>query len=437
MKVLAICAILLVALLQAVTASVFSQLQFIKIVSPASGATVQAGENMTIKYTMQPLILDHVAFGEALSLNVKFHSRSGNKKQQLLTTIAPKCPVTAKESKYVTYTRQWKVPANTKPGSYAVEFNESFRTRGGTFTATETVPHLCLKGETLSSVGYTIRGGGKGSNQSAALGRAGAKVYHAGIVGKDAVWVKDLIHDQGVDVSFIKVDEQEANGRALIQVSQENGDNCIVLYPGTNAKYTAEYAQQVLENFGPGDWILQQNEISQGGAIMNVAADKGLSVIFNPAPMTSSVLSEFPLDKVDILQVNETEATIMYQAVTGRTDEPVPEELVELLMKSYPKLQGIVMTLGGDGVLAVFRHNGQTQKYRIPVAKAIVKDTTAAGDTFVGFFLAAFLRDTQQEFFKRVEASLNEANVAAAISVERPGSMSSVPTLNEVLERSG
>ncbi|KAG2179522.1 hypothetical protein INT44_006369 [Umbelopsis vinacea] len=299
------------------------------------------------------------------------------------------------------------------------------------------VPHLCLKGETLSSVGYTIRGGGKGSNQSAALGRAGAKVYHAGIVGKDAVWVKDLIHDQGVDVSFIKVDEQEANGRALIQVSQENGDNCIVLYPGTNAKYTAEYAQQVLENFGPGDWILQQNEISQGGAIMNVAADKGLSVIFNPAPMTSSVLSEFPLDKVDILQVNETEATIMYQAVTGRTDEPVPEELVELLMKSYPKLQGIVMTLGGDGVLAFFRHNGQTQKYRIPVAKAIVKDTTAAGDTFVGFFLAAFLRDTQQEFFKRVESSLNEANVAAAISVERPGSMSSVPTLNEVLERSG
>jgi ribokinase len=186
-------------------------------------------------------------------------------------------------------------------------------------------------------------------------------------------------------------------------VSQENGDNCIVLYPGTNAKYTAEYAKQVLENFGPGDWILQQNEISQGGAIMNVAADKGmdartmsiqttisltfrnlgLSVIFNPAPMTSSVLSEFPLDKVDILQVNETEATIMYQAVTGRTDEPVSEELIELLMNSYPKLQGIVLTLGGDGVLAFFRHNGKTQMYRIPVAKANVKDTTAAGDTFV------------------------------------------------------
>ncbi|CAO3696090.1 unnamed protein product [Umbelopsis ramanniana] len=299
------------------------------------------------------------------------------------------------------------------------------------------VPHLCQKGETLSSVGYTVRGGGKGSNQSAALGRAGAKVYHAGIVGKDAVWVKELIRDQGVDVSFIKVDEQEVNGRALIQVSQENGDNCIVLYPGTNAKYTAEYAKQVLENFGPGDWILQQNEISQGGAIMDVAADKGLSVIFNPAPMTSSVLREFPLDKVDILQVNETEATIMYQAVTGKTDEPVPEELIELLMNSYPKLQGIVLTLGGDGVLAFFRQNGKTQKYRIPVAKANVKDTTAAGDTFVGFFLAAFLRDPQEDFFKRVEASLNEANVAAAISVESPGSMSSVPTLNEVRERLG
>jgi ribokinase len=61
-------------------------------------------------------------------------------------------------------------------------------------------------------------------------------------------------------------------------VSQENGDNCIVLYPGTNAKYTAEYAKEVLEHFGPGDWILQQNEISQGGGIMNVAADKGMEV---------------------------------------------------------------------------------------------------------------------------------------------------------------
>jgi ribokinase len=197
------------------------------------------------------------------------------------------------------------------------------------------------------------------------------------------------------------------NGRALIQVCQETGDNCIVLYPGTNAKYTAEYAKQVLENFGPQDWILQQNEISQGGAIMQAAADKGmdishyfaffprlnnvliaktktgLSIIFNPAPMTSSVLDEFPLDNVDILQVNETEATIMYQAVTGSNDEPVPEELVQLLMKSYPKMQGIVMTLGGDGVLASFSHKGETQQYRIPCAKANVKDTTAAGDTFV------------------------------------------------------
>jgi hypothetical protein len=108
--------------------------------------------------------------------------------------------------------------------------------------------------------------------------------------------VKDLIKDQGVDVTYIKVDEKEVhsnerflvtyspelqllleqvNGRALIQVCQKTGDNCIVLYPGTNAKYTAEYAKEVLEHFGPDDWILQQNEISQGGAIMQVAADKG------------------------------------------------------------------------------------------------------------------------------------------------------------------
>ncbi|KAM3589806.1 hypothetical protein VKS41_000660 [Umbelopsis sp. WA50703] len=297
------------------------------------------------------------------------------------------------------------------------------------------VPHLCQKGETLSSIGYTIRGGGKGSNQSAALGKSGAKVYHAGIVGKDATWVKDLIKDQGVDVTYIKVDEKEANGRALIQVCQKTGDNCIVLYPGTNAKYTAEYAKEVLEHFGPDDWILQQNEISQGGAIMQVAADKGLSIIFNPAPMTPSVIDEFPLDKVDILQVNETEATTMYQAITGKVDEPVPEDLVKLIMETYPEMQGIVMTLGGDGVLACFRHKGQCQEFKIPVAKANVKDTTAAGDTFVGFFLSSFLRNTHSDYFTRVGNALIEANMAAAISVERPGSMASVPSLNEVRDR--
>lgn len=99
--------------------------------------------------------------------------------------------------------------------------------------------------------------------------------------------------------------------------------------------------------------------------------------------MTASVIDEFPLHKVDILQVNETEATEMYHAITGKIDEPVPEELVKLIMETYPEMQGIVMTLGGDGVLACFRHEGQSQEFKIPVAKADVKDTTAAGDTFV------------------------------------------------------
>jgi ribokinase len=119
----------------------------------------------------------------------------------------------------------------------------------------------------------------------------------------------------------------------------------------------------------------------------------GLSIIFNPAPMTPSVIDEFPLNKVDILQVNETEATTMYQAITGKVDEPVPEDLVKLIMETYPEMQGIVMTLGGDGVLACFRHKGQCQEFKIPVAKANVKDTTAAGDTFVVrvFFFFTFI----------------------------------------------
>lgn len=174
----------------------------------------------------------------------------------------------------------------------------------------------------------------------------------------------------------------QRNGRAFIQVSKETGDNCIVLYPGTNATYTVEEAATVLESFNPGDWIVQQNEISNGGGIMKLAAEKGLKICFNPAPLTKGILNEFPFDKVTILVVNEHEAKSLYEELGG-TKNIHGLDLAKEILDKFDLMEGVVITLGGEGVVAKFRKNGTVQDYKIPCRKVAVKDTTGAGDTFV------------------------------------------------------
>lgn len=234
------------------------------------------------------------------------------------------------------------------------------------------------------------------------------------------------------------------------------------MYPGTNGTYTANDAAKVFEHFGPGDWIVQQNEISQGGEIMQLAAEKGLQVLFNPAPLTPGIVDAFPFDKVTILVVNEHEAADLNKEIGGPENAQGLNLAGELLNK-FPKMQGVVVTLGGDGVVAKFRQeqDGRVRDFIVPGRKANVKDTTGAGDTFVvsgskaekksisvlhgrnvitlkfwqGFFLAAFVRSEKDDYFVRVQRALEEANVAASIAVEREGSMISVPTLDEVRQR--
>ncbi|OBZ85814.1 hypothetical protein A0J61_06137 [Choanephora cucurbitarum] len=132
-------AIVCLTFIQSAYASVYSQLQFIKIALPKNGQNLRAGKPLTVKYVMQPLVKDHVSAGKALKLNINFHKRTGNAKQQKVAIIHKSCPVAAKQDKYVTYTKKWNIPKNTKPGSYAVDFVELVQFRRGQITATETV----------------------------------------------------------------------------------------------------------------------------------------------------------------------------------------------------------------------------------------------------------------------------------------------------------
>ena len=275
------------------------------------------------------------------------------------------------------------------------------------------MPHFVRAGETLSSTGFSKNVGGKGLNQSVALAKAGAEIYHAGLVGEDGEMLRAFLAENGVDTRFVRTIDQPS-GHAVIQV-EPAGNNCIFLYGGANQCVTEAFIQEALEPFAEGDFLVLQNEINSIDKIIEAAYDKGMQVVLNPSPIADN-LKDLPLEKISWFILNEIEGG----ELSGETD---PDKILDKLTELYPHAQ-IVLTLGGDGSV----YCGKGQRIRQQVYKVQAVDTTAAGDTFTGFFFAAVA-----DGIEPAEA-LKRASKASSISVTRPGAAASIPTLEEVLE---
>lgn len=276
------------------------------------------------------------------------------------------------------------------------------------------VDHFVEKGETISSRSLQIFTGGKGLNQSVALGRAGAEVYHAGCIGKDGAFLLDMLKSAGVDVSHVVELEEVRTGNAIIQ-NNVDGDNCIILYGGANQQVTRKQVDQTLEYFSSGDYLILQNEINELPYIVDRAHEKCMNIVLNPSPMNEKI-QELALEKIDWFLLNELEASQITGVEASDTNRCIAE-----LRERFPDAR-IVLTLGGDGSCYADREKIITQKI-YPVRTV---DTTAAGDTFTGFFLASILQK------KMVEEALDIAARAAAIAVSRQGAAPSIPTMEEV-----
>jgi ribokinase len=274
-----------------------------------------------------------------------------------------------------------------------------------------TVEHFVRPGETISCQEYRRFAGGKGLNQSIALAQAGACVYHAGKVGTEDAWLKTLMEDKGVDTRFVET-INGPSGHAIIQVNTA-GENSIVIVGGANQLMTESDVQRILADFGRGDYLLVQNEVNAVSSMIRSAKAKGLTIVFNPAPMNPHVLN-YPLELVDILVVNETEA----RSLTG---EIQPVSIFETFNHRYPHT-AIVLTKGKKGA-AYF--SSQVQ-FCQPAEKVHVVDSTGAGDTFIGFFLAELIKTNDPK------AALAYATHAAAICVTRHGAADSIPSRREL-----
>ena len=279
------------------------------------------------------------------------------------------------------------------------------------------VDHFVREGETISSADMNVFCGGKGLNQSVALAKAGVKVYHAGAVGSaDGAMLLEALSNVGADISYIKLYDM-SSGHAIIQKNRA-GNNCILLYGGANQNIGVDFIKEVLKDFDKGDILLLQNEVSNLSLIIDEGYKRGMNIVLNPSPINEKIF-ECDLEKVEYLILNEIEAAdILGASDTGE------DELIEKLTKKFQNTK-IVLTLGEKGSVYV----DKTQKIRQEIYKTDVVDTTAAGDTFTGYFIAGIVAGID------VAESLKQAAGAASITVSRKGASPSIPFAKEVCER--
>lgn len=267
------------------------------------------------------------------------------------------------------------------------------------------VAHLPGPGETVADMGYASGLGGKGVNQSLAAAAVGATVHHIGALGADGRWIRDRLATAGIATDHL-AEVAGATGHAVVCVDRA-GENQIIIHGGANRALTEAQIAGALTSARPGDWFLAQNEtnlVAEGFALARAA---GLRTAYAAAPFDAAVTAGL-VGEVELLAVNEIEAGQLAAHMGLAPDAlPVPQLLV---------------TLGAMG--ARFRIEDAVHQVTAFPVEAV--DTTGAGDTFLGAFLAAL------DSGAAPEACLREAAAMAAIQVTRPGAADAIPTAAEV-----
>lgn len=269
------------------------------------------------------------------------------------------------------------------------------------------VEHLPRPGETLSASHFVTGLGGKGINQSVAAALAGSNVVHIGAVGPDGGWAIDQISGYGIDARYIsKIDIP--TGHAIVNVDQ-SGENAIVIFSGANNCQSIDQVHRALTDAEAGDILLLQNETTLQAEAAKNARDRGMKVIYSAAPFSVEAVKKV-LDNTTILMMNKVESEQLCAGLeTNLMDLPVSD---------------IIVTKGSNGVDWLCPSTGKaTHTASFPVTAV---DTTAAGDTFAGYFAAGI----DQGLSTKDAMALGSA--AAAIKVTRQGTADAIPARGEV-----
>ncbi|MDG4892935.1 ribokinase [Mesorhizobium sp. WSM4976] len=278
------------------------------------------------------------------------------------------------------------------------------------------VDRLPEPGETVRGSSFATAPGGKGANQALAAARAGAQVRMVGAVGKDSFAPEALALLKAGNVDLSGVGQSFAStGTALILVGAD-GENVIAVVPGANDSVVpGDVTKAYLKK---GDVVLLQHEIPLPTveATLDAARATGAVSVLNTAPFRAEAAGF--LGKADYAVANETEFDLYGEALalSGR-DRPAR-------MRAYAQKTGsaIVVTLGGDGVLAATSHDFLA----IPALKITPVDTVGAGDTFCGYFGAGLSSGLS------LEQALTRAAAAGSLACLKPGAQPAIPLSKDV-----
>ncbi len=275
-------------------------------------------------------------------------------------------------------------------------------------------------GETILGSGFKMGPGGKGSNQAVAAARAGAKVTFVSRLGKDEFGASALAmySREGISTRIVEMPDQPT-GAAFIYVNDRNGENAIIVVAGAAEKISVADVEAAADAIKSARVFVTQLEqpIAAAQRGLEIARRAGVITVFNPAP--AAAVPEAIYAHCDFITPNESEAAQLTGLPVTNVDEA--RKAGDVFLK-----RGVgtaLITLGEAGALL---HDGK-QSVLVPAFKVgAVVETAGAGDAFNGGFAAALARgDTPL-------AATRFGCAVAGLSVTRPGTAPSMPTLTEV-----
>ncbi|MGX9716303.1 ribokinase [Janthinobacterium lividum] len=286
------------------------------------------------------------------------------------------------------------------------------------------VPRMPLPGETLTGGAFRTIPGGKGANQAVACARLSGKVAGAqqvamvACVGDDAfgTTLRAALVGDGISDSHITTLPGVASGIASILVD-DNGQNSIVIAGGANDLLSPAHIDAAQGLIEQADIVVLQLETPMATVVhaIKLARSLGKTVVLNPAPAAS--LPEGVLELVDYLIPNEIEAAML----AGVSPEGADAKALAAALQKLGS-DNVIITLGSKGVHAALYGGDFT--FPAEVVKAV--DTTAAGDTFIGGFVAGLASGMDEA------EAIQQGQRAAAWSVTKPGAQTSIPHLHEL-----
>lgn len=287
------------------------------------------------------------------------------------------------------------------------------------------VSHIPTLGETVLADNFELVPGGKGANQSYAIGKMHGNVAMLGMVGQDTYGERlcENLKSVGVDVTRVRKLSGVSTGIAVIGVIPE-GDNSILVIPGANAYVDKSYIMENMDLFESSDIIVVQLEIPLETVmyVVKEARKRGKTVILDPAPAISDLPDEL-FSCVDVIKPNETELAILVQDFSSEENLCANAELLQ-----RKGVKNIVVTLGGEGSYLLKEDHTEKRLYADKTVHVV--DTTAAGDSYVAGLAVALSRGDSLD--EAVELASRVSNIV----VTRKGAQTSIPSFEELTKMS-